>query len=376
MKILFTGGGTGGHFYPIVAIIEALQALIEEERLVGVEFIFMSDSPYDNDLLIKQDVRFKQVSAGKMRRYFSLLNITDFFKTLGGLWNAFWFMYREFPDIVFGKGGYASFPALFASRILRIPVMIHESDAVPGRVNRWAAKFAKRIAISFPESAKYFPAKKTAFTGNPVRREILGSTFEEAKEVFQLEPGLPTLLVLGGSQGSKNINDTVLDAAGEIIKFAQVIHQCGKNNIKEVRGRLSIVLEKSPFLSRYHVYGYLNDTALRNASSAADIIVSRAGASSIFEIAAWNVPSILIPLVNSAQDHQRENAYSYARSGAGEVIEEPNLTSHLLISEIHQLLNDKKRLETMREAAKNFAQPKAARKIARELLNLSLEHAA
>ena len=376
MKILFTGGGTGGHFYPIVAIIEALQVLIEEERLVGGEFIFMSDSPYDNDLLIKQDVRFKQVSAGKMRRYFSLLNITDFFKTLGGLWNAFWFMYREFPDIVFGKGGYASFPALFAARILKIPVMIHESDAIPGRVNRWAAKFAKRIAISFPESAKYFPAKKTAFTGNPVRREILGSTFEEAKEVFQLEPGLPTLLVLGGSQGSKNINDTVLDAAGEIIKFAQVIHQCGKNNIKEVRGRLSIVLEKSPFLSRYHVYGYLNDTALRNASSAADIIVSRAGASSIFEIAAWNVPSILIPLVNSAQDHQRENAYSYARSGAGEVIEEPNLTSHLLISEIHQLLNDKKRLETMREAAKNFAQPKAARKIARELLNLSLEHAA
>ena len=376
MKILFTGGGTGGHFYPIVAIIEALQVLIEEERLVGIEFIFMSDSPYDNDLLIKQDVRFKQISAGKMRRYFSLLNITDFFKTLGGLWNAFWFMYREFPDIVFGKGGYASFPALFAARLLRIPVMIHESDAVPGRVNRWAAKFAKRIAISFPESAKYFPAKKTAFTGNPVRREILGSTFEEAKEVFQLETGLPTLLVLGGSQGSKNINDTVLDGAGEIVKFAQVIHQCGKNNFEEVRGRLSIVLEKSPFKSRYHLYGYLNDTALRNASSAADIIVSRAGASSIFEIAAWNIPSILIPLANSAQDHQRENAYSYARSGAGEVIEESNLVSHLLISEIHQLLNDKKRLETMREAAKNFAQPKAARKIARELLNLSLEHTA
>lgn len=376
MKILFTGGGTGGHFYPIVAVIEALQVLIEEERLVGVEFIFMSDSPYDNDLLIKQGVRFKQIGAGKMRRYFSLLNITDFFKTLGGLWNAFWFIYREFPDVVFGKGGYASFPALFVARILRIPVMIHESDAVPGRVNRWAAKFAKRIAISFPESAKYFPAKKTAFTGNPVRREILGSTFEEAKEVFQLEPSLPTLLVLGGSQGSKNINDTVLDAAGEIVKFAQVIHQCGKNNIKEVRGRLSIILEKSPFLSRYHLYGYLNDTALRNASSAADIIVSRAGASSIFEIAAWNVPSILIPLVNSAQDHQRENAYSYARSGAGEVIEEPNLVSHLLISEIHQLLNDKKRLETMREAAKNFSQPKASRKIARELLNLALEHSA
>ena len=375
MKILFTGGGTGGHFYPIVAIIEALQVLIEEERMLGIDFIFISDSPYDNEILLKQDVRFKRVGAGKVRRYFSFLNVLDVFKTLGGLWSAFWFMYREFPDVVFGKGGYASFPALFASRVLGIPVMLHESDAKPGWVNRWAAKFAKRIAISFSESAKYFPEQKTALTGNPVRKEILGSTPEEAKEVFQLEPTIPVLFILGGSQGSKNINDTVLDVAPEIVKFAQIIHQCGKNNIEEVKGRLSVALEKSPYKSRYYVYGYLNDAYLRDASSVADLIISRAGASSIFEIASWGIPSILIPLANSAQDHQRENAYSYARAGAAEVIEEQNLTPHLLLSEIKLLLNDKKRIEIMKETAKNFAQPKAARKIARELLNLALEHA-
>ena len=206
MKILFTGGGSGGHFYPIIAVIEALEVLIEEERLVGIKFIFMSDSPYDADVLLKQDVSFIQVKTGKMRRYFSIKNISDVFKTAGGLVGAFWSMYREFPDVVFGKGGYASFPALFAARILGIPVMIHESDVVPGRVNRWAAKFAKRIAISFPESVKYFPAEKTALTGNPVRKEIAGSTPEEAKEVFQLETGLPTLFIYTGSLGSKNVN--------------------------------------------------------------------------------------------------------------------------------------------------------------------------
>ncbi len=374
MKILFTGGGTGGHFYPIIAIIEALRVLAEEERLVGIEFTFMSDAPYDENLLTKKDIHFIKVGSGKMRRYFSLLNITDIFKTIGGIWRAFWIMYRDFPDIVFGKGGYASLPALFAARILGIPVIIHESDVVPGKVNLWAAKFAKRIAISFSESVKYFPPTKTALTGSPVRREILGSTPEEAREVFQLEKDVPVILILGGSQGSQNINDNIVDIALELVKFAHVIHQCGKNNFKEVSGRLSVVLEKSLLKSRYHLLGYLDDAAMRNASSVANVVVSRAGAGSIFEIAAWSIPSILIPIINSAQDHQRENAYSYARTGAGEVIEESNLTPNILLSGIKRLLEDKKRMELMKTAAKNFAQPKASRKIARELLSLALEH--
>ena len=376
MKILFTGGGTGGHFYPIIAVIDALQVLIDEERLVGIELIFMSDTPYDEGLLLKKDVRFMQVKTGKMRRYFSIANIGDIFKTIGGLWDAFFKIYRDFPDVIFGKGGYASFPAIFAARILGIPVMLHESDAIPGKVNRWAAKFAKRIAISFPESVKYFPESKTAFTGNPVRKEILGRTPVEAREVFQLEENLPVILILGGSQGAKTINDIILDVAPELVKFSQIIHQCGKNNIEEVKGRLSVIFEneKTPHKSRYHIFSYLNDDELRNAQSVAKIVISRAGASSIFEIASWGIPSIIIPLSNSAQGHQRENAYTYARTGAAEVIEESNLTAHILLSEIKQLLDDPKKWDEMKEATKDFSQPKAARKIARELLNVALEH--
>jgi UDP-N-acetylglucosamine--N-acetylmuramyl-(pentapeptide) pyrophosphoryl-undecaprenol N-acetylglucosamine transferase len=374
MKILFTGGGTGGHFYPIIAVIEALRVLTEEEKILGVEIIFVSDSPYDSNLLLKEDVRFIKINTGKIRRYFSFLNIIDVFKTVIGLWTTFWKIYRDFPDVIFGKGGYASFPALFCARLLKIPVMIHESDTVPGRVNRWAGKFAERVAISFPESAKYFPKGKTALTGNPIRKEILGFTPEEAKEIFQLEENVSVVLILGGSQGSKNINDNVIDVVPELVKFCQIIHQCGKNNAQEVKDRISIVLDKSPLKTRYHVFPYLDDAKLRNASSVADIVISRAGASSIFEIAAWGVPSIIIPLKNSAQNHQRENAYSYARSGAGEVIEESNLSPHLLMSEIKMLLEDKKRLGKMKEAAKKFTQPKASRQIARELLNLALRH--
>ncbi len=375
MKILFTGGGTGGHFYPIIAIIEALRVLAEEERLVGIEFTFMSDPPYGEYLLTKEDIHFIKVESGKMRRDFSLLNITDVFKTTGGMWRAFWIMYHDFPDVVFGKGGYASFPALFAARVLGIPAIIHESDVVPGKVNLWAAKFAKKIAISFPESVKYFPSAKTALTGSPVRHEILGSTPEEAKEIFQLEKDVPVILILGGSQGSQNINDNIVDIAPELVKFTHVIHQCGKNNFKEVEGRLSVALEKSPLKFRYHLSDYLDYAAMRNAFSVANVVISRAGAGSIFEIAARNIPSIIIPITNSAQDHQRENAYSYARTGAAEVIEESNLTPNILLSGIKRLLEDKKRMELMKASAKNFAQPKASRKIARELLSLALEHA-
>ncbi len=175
MKILLTGGVTGGHFYPIIAGAEALRDLVEERRILPPELYFMSTVPYNERLLFENDIKFMSVAAGKRRRYFSFLNFTDLFKTASGCLSALIRMYSLYPDIVFGKGGYASFPALFAARILHIPVIIHESDSHPGRVNLWAGKFARKIAVSYPEAAKYFGAKnqsKIAFTGNPIRPEV------------------------------------------------------------------------------------------------------------------------------------------------------------------------------------------------------------
>ncbi|MBU1091780.1 glycosyltransferase [Patescibacteria group bacterium] len=325
MKILLTGGGTGGHFYPIVAVIEAIYDLAEEEKLIQPEIILASSSEYNKKISKKEAIVFKKIYSGKMRHYFSFLYLVDIFKTIMGVFKGIWIVYWSMPDVVFGKGGNVSFPILLAARIFGIPVILHESDSVPGKVNKWAGKFAKKIAISFPEALKYFPKEKTALTGTPVRKSIVGFTREEGMELFDMEENIPAILVLGGSQGSQKINDAMADISKELVKSFQVIHQCGAKNEKDTKGRIKINLEESLFSNRYHVYSHLDDSLMRNAASVANLVISRGGGSSIYEIAIWGLPSIIIPIENSAQDHQKENAYNYARSGAAKVIEEKNL---------------------------------------------------
>lgn len=373
MRIIFTGGGSGGHFYPLIAVERALRDIASEEKIADLDIIYAADDPYDLGLLKEDGVRFLKIPAGKIRRYFSIRNIFDPFKTFFGIIKAFWILYLNLPDVIFSKGGYASFPLLFAARLLGVPVIIHETDSIPGRVTRWAAKFAKKIAISYPESIKYFPKDKSALTGNPIRREVIGGTIEMAKEIFGLEEGIPVIFVFGGSQGSMKINESILDILKELLEFSQVIHQTGVGNINEVKKRMSITLETSKFASRYHPSTFLDEEKYKNAYKAATLIIARSGGS-IFEIAAMGVPSILIPLPSSAQDHQRENAYSYARTGAAEVIEEGNLTPHILLREIKLLMADKPRLLKMSEAASAFAKPDAAKRIASEIIRLAIAH--
>ncbi|MCF7835869.1 MAG: undecaprenyldiphospho-muramoylpentapeptide beta-N-acetylglucosaminyltransferase [Candidatus Marinimicrobia bacterium] len=374
MKILLTGGGTGGHFYPIIAITEAIYDLAEEERLLQPKIILASDKKYSKQLTDKEELIFKKIYSGKVRNYFSLLSVFDFFKTILGVLKGIWIVYWSMPDVVFGKGGSVSFPILLAAKIFGIPVIIHESDSVPGKVNKWASKFAERIAISFPESSTYLPKGKTALTGTPVRKSLIGLNREEGVEAFDLEDNVPTILVLGGSQGSQKINDAVVDISKELVNSFQIIHQCGIKNIKDTEGRIKISLQESLFANRYHVLPYLNDSQMRNAASVANLVISRGGSGSIYEIATWGIPSIIIPLKNSAQDHQKENAYNYARTGAAKVIEEKNLLSQILISEINAILSNKEKQKEMSQAAKDFARTDSAKKIAKEILNLALAH--
>jgi len=374
MRVILTGGGTGGHFYPLIAVARSLRDLADSKKILNFELIYASNEPYDPKILKEEEIRFLKIPAGKIRRYFSIWNLFDPFKTFFGVIRAIFAVYFNFPDVIFAKGGYASFPALFAARLFGVPVILHETDSVPGKVTRWASKFAKRIAISFPEAAKYFPKEKTALVGNPVRREVVGGTWDEARDLFNLETGLPVVFVMGGSQGSEKINDLILDILPELLKFSQAIHQTGENNFEVSRSRAKIVLGSSPLAPRYHQKKFLDEEQYRNASRAADVIVSRAGGGSIFEIAAWGVPAILIPLPSSAQDHQRENAYAYARAGAAEVIEEQNLTSHILLDRIRRMIEDKARSEKMSASARNFSKLDGADKIAAEILALTLEH--
>lgn len=172
MKIVFTGGGTGGHFYPIIAIAQKLNKIIDKEKITGIKLYYLSNSPYDPEALIENNLNYEEINSGKRRTYTSIKNFFDLFKIFFGIIRAIFKLYSIYPDVVFGKGGYGSFPTLVAARFLRIPVIIHESDSAPGRVNEWAGRFANKIAISFPEAADFFPKNKVAWTGNPIRTEL------------------------------------------------------------------------------------------------------------------------------------------------------------------------------------------------------------
>ena len=373
MKILFTGGGTGGHFYPIIAVAEAIEDLVRSQKLIDPQLYYAAPDPYDREMLAAHNITFVRINAGKVRRYFSLLNIVDLVKTGWGIVRSLMTIFFIYPDVVFSKGGYASFPTLLAARLFDIPVIIHESDAVPGRVSLWSGKFARRIAVSYPEAASFFPKEKVAYTGNPVRKSSRLPAKEGAFEFLKLHATLPVLLVLGGSQGAVALNEAILSALPQLVESYQIIHQTGTANIADVEGRARIILGNTEYADRYKPFAYLNDLALRMSAGVASLVISRAG-STIFEIALWGTPSIIIPLPGAAEDHQTKNAFSYARAGACSVIEQNNLTPTVLRSEIERILGNKELTHRMSEAAKKFGRSDAAELIASALVEVGLSH--
>ena len=375
MKIVFTGGGSGGHFYPIIAVVQKVNQIIDNEHIIGAKLYYFSDSPYDKEMLVENRLLYEEIKTGKMRAYFSFRNFFDIFKIFFGSITAIFKIFSIYPSVVFGKGGYASFPTVFAARILRIPVLIHESDSVPGRVNLWAGHFATKVAVSFAEATVYFPKKNVAWTGQPIKTEIEHrSARKEALEYFKLEEKIPVIVVLGGSQGAELINNIVLDALPILIKNYQIIHQTGIKKFKTVSGQANVILAENKYGIKYLLFPFLNSLQMKMAAGAATIIISRAGASSLFEIASWNVPSIIIPITKSNGNHQRNNAFSYARAGACNVIEEANMTANILISEIERIVEDKRIYEKMSQNAKAFNKQGAAEKIARALVDIALSH--
>lgn len=373
MKIVLTGGGTGGHFYPLIAVAEEINKIADDQKIAHMELYYFSDAPYDREVLFENRIRFVEIPTGKLRIYFSLKNFTDLFKTAYGVLIGFWHVFRVYPDVVFAKGAYASFPTLLAAKILGIPVIIHESDSAPGRVNNWAGKFAQYIALSYRESADFFPKDRVAHVGQPVRPELEHAIRDGAYEYLQLEPNIPTIFVFGGSLGAQTINEVVLQSLPDLIGKFQIIHQTGKANFEDVSGRAKLLLEDSEYSSRYKAFPYLNPLSIRMAAGVANVMITRAG-SSLFEIASWGVPAIVVPITNTNNDHQRKNAFGYARAGAGIVIEEKNLTPNILINEITRIVFDLNLHKKMAKAAKDFYQPNAAQKIAKKIVEIGLSH--
>jgi UDP-N-acetylglucosamine--N-acetylmuramyl-(pentapeptide) pyrophosphoryl-undecaprenol N-acetylglucosamine transferase len=376
MKIVFAGSGTGGHFYPHIAVAEALNRLVAENHLIAPQLYFLAPDPYDEEALFANNIAFIRVPAGKVRRYLSFKNVTDFFRTLSGIVRAFFILFRLVPDVVFSKGGFASVPVVLAARLIGIPVVIHESDSKPGRATLLAAKFAKRIAVTFESSISYFPKQvrsNIALTGIPIRERIMRPQPDGAREELKLDPNAPTVLILGGSLGSQRINEIVLSGLPDLVAFANVIHQTGKNQFDEVRTRGGVILEQNANRERYHVFPFLSPESMSRAYGAANAVVSRAGATTIAEIALSQRPAIIIPIPEAISHDQKTNAYAYARTGAAEVLEEENMTPHILISELRRII-DPSVANVMSTAAAGFANPLAGRLIAEELLRIAMSH--
>lgn len=368
MKILFTGGGTGGHIVPLIAVIRELRKIHGGAHL---QLFYMGPRDNFNELLFSQEgIRISNVMAGKVRRYFGplaiLQNIIDiFFRMPIGFIQAFFKLLFIRPDAIFSKGGYGALPATIAGWLLWIPIFLHESDQVPGKANKIAATFARKVFIAFPHTP--FSPSKTLLTGNPVRREILDGSKQEAMQIFRLKGDKPVLLIIGGSQGAQKINDVVLAILNDMLTSFEVIHQTGEKNFQEVssEAKTFISQENTPY---YHPAPFLKEPELRHAYAACDFIIARAGSGTIFETAALGKPSILIPLLGAAQNHQVQNAYAYQKTGACIVLEESNLTPHFFLEKLKATLGNQKELDAMSQAALSFAKPEAAKTIAQYLL--------
>jgi len=363
MKVVFTGGGTGGHVFPIVAIIRELRKISKGE--IEIFYIGPKDQ-FAQDCLSLEEVKVKWILCGKFRRYFTVqsifLNLIDIFKIPIGILQAFFYVFFLNPDLIFSKGGFGSLPVVISGWILQIPVFLHESDSVPGLANKILSKFALEIFVSFPDTP-YFPKDKMVVVGNPIRIELMKGERKEGMKYFKISGEKPVILVLGGSQGAQRMNDKILLILNRLLKNFEVIHQTGEKNFKEVELEAKIIL-KEELKKYYHPFPFLKEEELKKAYAVCDLVIARAGSGTIFEIAAMGKPSILIPLPESAQDHQIQNAYTYLRYGGTIVIEERNFTPGLFVERLKFLFSHKEELERMAKCAKKFAKPLAARVIA------------
>jgi UDP-N-acetylglucosamine--N-acetylmuramyl-(pentapeptide) pyrophosphoryl-undecaprenol N-acetylglucosamine transferase len=366
-RIVLVGGGSGGHFYPLIAVAEKLKNMPE------VSLYYMGPNPYDAQALRENNITFVKIPSGKQRKYRSFLNILDVFKIALGTLKAIVSLYIIYPDVIFSKGGYTSVPVTVAGFLLRIPIVIHESDTKPGSANKLAARFARYIAVAFPETAAYFKKDIVAHTGIPLRDAVLHEA-KDPHQVLGIDASRPLICITGGSQGAVRINDLVLEALDELLPAFSVLHQTGVLHESTVSSSAASLIENSSLLSNYYVKGSLTETEMSAAMSASALIISRAGTGTIFEIAYKGKPSILIPIPEAISHDQRTNAYAYARRGACSVLEEHNLTDGLLVSEIMRIMGDQDVYTRMGTQAQSFSQAHAKEKIAELLLSLSETH--
>jgi len=367
-RILLVGGGSGGHVFPLVAVANSLR-----EKSSDLELQLWGDGDFAKLAAQRANIPFKPIIASKLRRYFSLLNIIDVFKLIPSFFQSMWLMLWYMPDAVFSKGGYAAVMPAIAAKIHNIPVYTHESDSTPGLANKIIGKIADKIFISFESSLKYYDPSKAELVGNPVMKEIAQGDRISALSHLGFNPDKKTILILGGSQGAKRINDLILESLVQLTQNYQIIHSSGESQYKKVNETIEKIKKEGQSSygqqidNSYRLYSFLNLEEMKNAYAAADVIIARGGAGLLFEIALVGKPAIIIPLSQGSRGDQIVNAAEFAKYG-GSVLEEGNLTIHILMNQLESLLRSES-YSAVSEKIRSFAKPDAADKIADILLS-------
>ena len=325
MRIVLTGGGSAGHVTPNIALIPALSRRGYEVHYIG------SHKGIERGLISLCEVPYYGISSGKMRRYADVKNLTDIFLIAKGLVDAGLLLRRIKPSLVFSKGGFVVVPVVAAAHLLGIPVVIHESDITPGLATRLAMPFAKSVCTSFPETLDFVSKGKGVLTGSPLRASLWGGSAAEGLRLcgFSDLPQKPVLLIMGGSLGSVAINRCIFDLLAKLLQRFHVIHLCGKGNVKE---------ESRP---GYAAFEYAQDE-MSHLLAAADMVISRAGANTIFELLALRKPNLLIPLTRAAsRGDQILNAESFKKQGYSMVLWEEEMNAESLYGALMELYADR-----------------------------------
>ncbi|MCL2565101.1 MAG: undecaprenyldiphospho-muramoylpentapeptide beta-N-acetylglucosaminyltransferase [Defluviitaleaceae bacterium] len=325
-KIVMTGGGTAGHVIPNIALFDSLK---KDYKI----YYIGSKTGIEKDLVEKLGIPYYGISSGKLRRYIDIKNFTDTFRVLKGFASAFRILKKIKPDVVFSKGGFVIVPVVLAAGLLNIPIILHESDITPGLANKISLPFAKAVCTSFPETENHIKNKRTHLTGSPIRAALFKGDADKGLSICGFDPQKPILLVMGGSQGAAKLNSALRESLGVLNKSYNIVHLCGKNNVDlDLKDRTG-----------YVQFEYL-DEELPHILALADIIVSRAGANSIFEFLALRKPHLLIPIPRTkSRGDQILNAESFKNQGFSKVLQEEELTSSSLVMEIIDLYSQKEK---------------------------------
>ena len=351
LRVLFAAGGTGGHIFPAIAIADEVR-----DRCPGTEILFVGTRRGMGTRLISQtSYRFKRITAWSLPRRLSLRTLIFPVVLALGVLQTAWIMLGYRPRVAIGTGGYASGPVLATAWLLGIPVVIQEQNLLPGVTTRVLTRIARQVNVSFEESKKYLSSyRNLVVSGNPTRKEIGTVARSEAQAKFSLDSSKKTLLVFGGSQGASRINQALLDALEEFsrAKNLQILWQTGKKDYPEVeRKTASITL---PII----LWNFIDDMA--SALGAADLVISRSGATTIAELTKCGVPAILVPYPYATTGHQEENARVLLEAGACWLIPDKDLNGKRLAAVVMELLNNKRKLRQMAENSRRLARPRAA----------------